>query len=107
MCSLGRPVSNKGAALLAVVVVPAPALLAERDPAQAQDPAEEAQNPEQDPLVNGLFGLDLGQPILSARVTAHLERLHVPSRYAVRGHHGRGRRSYDIRHCVLLGTAVR
>ena len=40
------------AALLAVMVVLAPVLLAKWDPAEAQDPSDQAQDPEKDPLVD-------------------------------------------------------
>ena len=74
-------------ALLAEMVILAPGLLAKWDPAQAQDPAGEAQNPEQDPLVDRLLMRDLGKALLAARVALDFERLHVPCWYAVGCHH--------------------
>ena len=74
-------------ALLAVMVVLAPVLLAKWDPAEAQDPTDQAQDPEKDPLVDRLLMRDLREALLAAGVALDLERLHVPSWYAVGGHH--------------------
>ena len=75
------------AALLTVMVVLAPGFLAKRDPAEAQDPSNQAQDPEKDPLVDRLLMRDLGEALLAAGVALDLERLHVPSWYAVGGYH--------------------
>ena len=97
-----------GTTSLTEVLIGAPRLLAEGNPAEAQDPAREAENPEEDPLKDRLFVLDLRQALLATRVALNFERFHVASWYCIWcDHGGRSRRHYvgdrwGLSRCIRL-----
>ena len=72
------------ATFLAVVVVPPEGLNAERNEAEAEDPAaKQAYEEAQEPLQSGFLHLQPGFTLFAAVVALHLGRPHVASRLAV------------------------
>ena len=77
-------VSDVGAALLAIVVVPPEGLNAEGNEAQTEDPAaKQAYDEAQQPLQSGFLYFHPGLTLFTAVVALHLSGPHVPSWLAV------------------------
>ena len=100
-------VGDAGPTVRAEVFVTPERLHAERNEAEAEDPAADQDNEEaEEPLQARLFALNLGEGRLAARVALHLKRLAVPRRDAVRSdERGWRRRHYVLdrgRHAVRL-----